>query len=81
MHIGILPSNIVNMLCSVFSNFLNLSFRSHPALFTMMKDQFANYVVQKMYDVADHVQKRAIISKIKPHLTVSKERVRYKILA
>ncbi|KAL5249454.1 hypothetical protein ACHWQZ_G018340 [Mnemiopsis leidyi] len=40
----------------------------HPALFTMMKDQFANYVVQKMYDVADHIQKRTIMSKIKPHL-------------
>lgn len=36
----------------------------------MMKDQFANYVVQKMYDVADHIQKRTIMSKIKPHLQV-----------
>eukprot|EP00116_Pleurobrachia_bachei_P010792 sb/3471054/ len=33
-----------------------------------MKDQFANYVVQKMYDVADPTQKRTIQSKIKPHL-------------
>ena len=48
----------------------NLLLRPHPALFTMMKDQFANYVVQKMYDVADHIQKRTIMSKIKPHLQV-----------
>lgn len=40
----------------------------HPALFTMMKDQFANYVVQKMIDVSDPTQKKTIMTKIKPHL-------------
>ncbi|KAG0335425.1 Dihydroorotate dehydrogenase (quinone), mitochondrial [Podila humilis] len=38
-----------------------------PLVF-MMKDQFANYVVQKMLDVVDGEQRDIIVSKIKPHL-------------
>ncbi|KAI9350244.1 armadillo-type protein [Obelidium mucronatum] len=38
------------------------------ALVAMMKDQFANYVVQKMLDVVDGEQKDILIMKIKPHL-------------
>ncbi|KAI8610512.1 armadillo-type protein [Chytriomyces sp. MP71] len=38
------------------------------ALVAMMKDQFANYVVQKMLDVVDGDQKEILIAKIKPHL-------------
>ncbi|KAL5033814.1 mRNA binding protein puf3, variant 3 [Batrachochytrium dendrobatidis] len=38
------------------------------ALFTMMKDQFANYVVQKMLDVASEPQKVMLVTKIKPQL-------------
>ncbi|KAI8841027.1 armadillo-type protein [Chytriomyces cf. hyalinus JEL632] len=38
------------------------------ALVAMMKDQFANYVVQKMLDVVDGDQKEILIMKIKPHL-------------
>ena len=34
----------------------------------MMKDQFANYVVQKMLDVVDGDQREVLVSKIKPHL-------------
>ncbi|KAG9320155.1 hypothetical protein KVV02_004292 [Mortierella alpina] len=34
----------------------------------MMKDQFANYVVQKMLDVVDGEQKDVLVAKIKPHL-------------
>jgi pumilio RNA-binding family len=37
-------------------------------LINMMKDQFANYVVQKMLDVVDKDQHDLLISKIKPHL-------------
>ncbi|KAJ3147291.1 mRNA binding protein puf3 [Geranomyces michiganensis] len=37
-------------------------------LILMMKDQFANYVVQKMLDVVDGTQRDALVSKIKPHL-------------
>jgi len=37
-------------------------------LISMMKDQFANYVVQKMLDVVDKDQHDLLISKIKPHL-------------
>lgn len=38
------------------------------ALFIMMKDQYANYVVQKMLDVADTVQRKALVGKIRPHV-------------
>lgn len=38
------------------------------ALEVMMKDQFANYVIQKILDVCDYKQKELLISKIKPHI-------------
>ena len=45
-----------------------LSLCSNPgALYAMMKDQFANYVVQKMIDVAEPLQKKVLILKIRPH--------------
>lgn len=34
----------------------------------MMKDQYANYVVQKMLDVAESSQKKLMIQKMKPHM-------------
>lgn len=34
----------------------------------MMKDQYANYVVQKMLDVVDGEQRTLLVAKIKPHL-------------
>ncbi|KAF9916518.1 mRNA binding protein puf3 [Lobosporangium transversale] len=37
-------------------------------LVLMMKDQFANYVVQKMLDVVDGPQRDVLVTKIKPHL-------------
>jgi len=42
-------------------------------LINMMKDQFANYVVQKMLDVVDKDQHDLLISKIKPHLQALKK--------
>jgi len=33
-----------------------------------MKDQFANYVVQKMIDVADAPQRKMMLQKIRPHV-------------
>lgn len=38
-------------------------------LIVMMKDQFANYVIQKMLDVVDYEQRDVLIEKIKPHLS------------
>ena len=32
----------------------------------MMKDQFANYVIQKMIDMADTPQRKTLIQKIRP---------------
>jgi hypothetical protein len=34
----------------------------------MMKDQYANYVVQKMLDVVDDNQREVLVNKIRPHL-------------
>ena len=51
--------NIVNRKCS-------------DALFGMMKDQYANYVVQKMLDVAESNQKKIMIQKMKPHINTLK---------
>ncbi|XP_017883841.1 pumilio homolog 2 isoform X3 [Ceratina calcarata] len=38
------------------------------ALNVMMKDQYANYVVQKMIDVAEPAQRKVLMQKIRPHL-------------
>ncbi|KAF9954995.1 mRNA binding protein puf3 [Mortierella alpina] len=42
-------------------------------LVLMMKDQFANYVVQKMLDVVDGEQRDVLVAKIKPHLASLKK--------
>jgi len=41
----------------------------HSILYTMMKDQFANYVIQKMIDVAEHTQRKILMHKIRPHVS------------
>lgn len=40
----------------------------NSALNVMMKDQYANYVVQKMIDVAEPAQRKVLMHKIRPHL-------------
>jgi len=44
-----------------------------PALLMMMKDQYANYVIQKILDVADDSQRSILISKIRPHISALKK--------
>nr|CAG4643784.1 EOG090X02FO [Lepidurus arcticus] len=39
------------------------------ALHAMMKDQYANYVVQKMIDVAEPAQRKLLMHKIRPHVS------------
>lgn len=34
----------------------------------MMKDQYANYVVQKMIDVAEPTQRKKLMTNIRPHM-------------
>lgn len=34
----------------------------------MMKDQYANYVVQKMIDVSEPTQRKTLLQKIRPHM-------------
>lgn len=42
-------------------------------LVLMMRDQFANYVVQKMLDVVDGEQRDLLLSRIRPHLSTLKK--------
>lgn len=37
-------------------------------LHIMMKDQYANYVVQKMIDVSEPTQRKILMHKIRPHM-------------
>ncbi|KAE9416140.1 hypothetical protein Angca_007714 [Angiostrongylus cantonensis] len=41
-----------------------------PPILLMMKDQYANYVVQKMLDIADPVYRKKMMYAIKPHIPV-----------
>ncbi|KAF9584922.1 Chitin synthase, class 1 [Lunasporangiospora selenospora] len=63
---NILPSGLAVSVTPVLSS---------PALplVSMMKDQFANYVVQKMLDVVDEGQREELVTKIKPHLPALKK--------
>jgi len=40
---------------------------------TMMKDQYANYVIQKILDVCDQEQRERLIAQIRPHLSSLKK--------
>lgn len=42
--------------------------RPNSGLFTMMKDQYANYVIQRMLELAEPPQKKLLLQKIKPHV-------------
>ena len=42
-------------------------------LHIMMKDQYANYVVQKMIDVAEANQRKILMHKIRPHVSTLKK--------
>eukprot|EP01120_Amphizonella_sp_Union-15-10_P015619 TRINITY_DN8071_c0_g4_i3.p1 TRINITY_DN8071_c0_g4~~TRINITY_DN8071_c0_g4_i3.p1 ORF type:complete len:789 (-),score=198.44 TRINITY_DN8071_c0_g4_i3:229-2595(-) len=44
------------------------NFEDGGALEAMMKDQYANYVVQKIIDVCDGTQRERIIERIQPHI-------------
>lgn len=52
----------------MFIVYLFFFFSSRSALNVMMKDQYANYVVQKMIDVAEPAQRKVLMHKIRPHL-------------
>ncbi|XP_076037610.1 pumilio homolog 2-like isoform X3 [Oratosquilla oratoria] len=41
----------------------------HSSLLMLMKDQYANYVVQKMIDVAEPAQRKMLVHKIRPHFS------------
>eukprot|EP01114_Cavostelium_apophysatum_P015790 TRINITY_DN437_c0_g1_i1.p1 TRINITY_DN437_c0_g1~~TRINITY_DN437_c0_g1_i1.p1 ORF type:complete len:807 (-),score=226.65 TRINITY_DN437_c0_g1_i1:175-2595(-) len=43
------------------------------ALLVMMKDQYANYVIQKILDVVEDAQREVLIQKIRPHVATLKK--------
>lgn len=43
------------------------------ALHLMMKDQYANYVVQKMIDVSEPTQRKTLMLQIRPHMSSLKK--------
>ncbi|CAD6200301.1 unnamed protein product, partial [Caenorhabditis auriculariae] len=53
---------IINMAC-------DQTMGTTPAIVHMMKDPFANYVVQKMFDVADSEHCKKIMMTIKPYIS------------
>jgi pumilio RNA-binding family len=46
---------------------------AHSNLLVLMKDQYANYVVQKMIDVAEQSQRKILMHKIRPHISTLKK--------
>jgi len=53
---------------AILADLLRINPDQTSALHIMMKDQYANYVVQKIIDLADEAQRRQIIDHIKPHI-------------
>jgi len=47
--------------------------KNDSALVIMMKDQFANYVIQKIIDVVDDQQRELLVQRIRPHLPALKK--------
>ncbi|XP_065223237.1 maternal protein pumilio isoform X3 [Planococcus citri] len=52
-------STLIDEVCGFNDNGLHI----------MMKDQYANYVVQKMLDVCESSQRKVLMNKIRPHFT------------
>lgn len=56
--------SIITLLNNLFISIVN----NFSALNIMMKDQYANYVVQKMIDVSEPTQRKNLMAKIKTHM-------------
>jgi pumilio RNA-binding family len=52
----------------ILTDLLRVNADGTSALHVMMKDQYANYVVQKIIDLADDGQRRIIFDHIRPHI-------------
>ena len=57
-----------SFLCTFSLSFLPLPHLPSSALLIMMKDQYANYVIQKAIDCAEPSQRKILIYMIRPHL-------------
>lgn len=60
--------SVIKKILQAYITFNLLFCRPQSALYIMMKDQFANYVVQKMIDVAEPKQRNILMHKIRPHI-------------
>lgn len=60
---------MINEICSdpKYAKILFLS-KSYSGLEIMMKDQYANYVIQKILDVCDNQSREMLITQILPHI-------------
>jgi hypothetical protein len=57
----------------IFNEVITTKSDGTTPLYIMMKDQFANYVVQKLLDVCDEQQRILLVTKIKPQLASLKK--------
>lgn len=67
-YISIILYTIVADSCAIMHQYSN-AVVCFSALHVMMKDQYANYVVQKMIDVSEPTQRKVLMHKIRPHLS------------
>lgn len=59
---------VTALLIFSFPSFRFSFYYNSSGLQVMMKDQFANYVIQKMIDVSEPTQRKQLLHKIRPHL-------------
>ncbi|CAG0914046.1 unnamed protein product [Notodromas monacha] len=63
-------AELVDEVCAVATPTTGATPATGCALHVMMKDQFANYVVQKMLDLVEPGQRKVMVDLIKPHVAV-----------
>lgn len=61
------PEERSSLIAEVLQNYNSYDGSGSPLLL-MMKDQYANYVVQKMLDVAEPAQRKKLMQSIRPHV-------------
>ena len=61
------------ILVFILSNLLSVILLISPCYQAMMKDQFANYVVQKVLEICSDQERELIMGRIKVHLNALKK--------
>jgi hypothetical protein len=57
----------------ILEDILNGTTKGEANLLVMMKDQYANYVIQKIMDLLDDAERETLITRVKPHLPILKK--------